>query len=59
MTPAVLQNHPGVGERVVLHLRLKHDKMDEMLKVMVPMGTDQVESHTATTFRRINICRTP
>ena len=33
--------HRRVGERVDLLLRDKHDKMDEMFKVMVPMSTGQ------------------
>ena len=37
----------------------RHDKMDKMLMVMVPMSTDQVESHTARKFRRWSVCLAP
>jgi hypothetical protein len=30
-----------------------------MLKVMVPIGTDQAESHTARKFRRRSVCLAP
>ena len=30
-----------------------------MLKVMVPMGTDQAESHTARKFRKRSVCLAP
>jgi hypothetical protein len=34
-------SYDAAGERVDLLLRDKHDKMDEMFKVMVPMSTSQ------------------
>ena len=37
----------------------RHDKMDKMLMVMVPMSTDQVESHTDRKFRRWSVCLAP
>ena len=30
-----------------------------MFKLMVPMGTDQAESHTARKFRKISVCPAP
>ena len=42
----------GVAE---LHLLEMHDKMDQMVELMVPMSTGHVESHTAGSFASISV----
>ena len=50
--------HRHVVERVDLLLRDKHDKMDEMFKVMVPMSTSKAKPYIARNISEESVCRT-
>jgi len=48
--PFILRERLHVGDHVDLHRLEKHDKMDKMVKVMVPMSTGQSNRTSAETY---------